>query len=54
MKDVNVDVIDSARKAWNELSYRLDSDPVYHENNESFVDFYKALVTRLFEEETKE
>lgn len=54
--NINKEVIETAREAWNELTELLDNPLIAFNENEKdeFTEFYKALVSTLFEKETSE
>ena len=55
--NVNEEVIETARQAWNQVSRLFDAEPtVFRENateREAFRVFYETFVTQLFEEESE-
>ena len=55
---VNKEVIETARQAWNKVSKLVDVEPIIFSESEQdleeFETFYYTLVTTLFEEETAE
>lgn len=54
-KNVDEDVITSARLAWNKISAVMDKEePSYYSKNEDFLPFYKELVVNLFADHDKE
>lgn len=54
--NINKEVIETARLAWNQLSVLMDDQPILFSSSESgtFKEFYRTLITTLFEEETRE
>lgn len=55
---VNKEVIETGRIAWNKVSNLFDTEPQTFKDTpndrEAFAVFYKTLVTTLFEEEKSE
>lgn len=46
------DIVEAGRRAWNEISSKLDAKPTLYETYDEFEVFYKQILITLMNEES--